>query len=75
MEDLQNLINNSIENPEQILNKETSESLKEHLKYLHDILLKNSDKLKQKNENLIIKHTDNDQIWEQLKLHLDILNK
>ncbi|KRX09359.1 hypothetical protein PPERSA_04665 [Pseudocohnilembus persalinus] len=76
MEKLQNLIEQVEKNPLWILEKNNENDQKETIKQIHDNLIQNSVNLqKQKNEKLITKGTDLDQIWEQLKIHFDILTK
>jgi U3 small nucleolar ribonucleoprotein component len=55
---------------EENINFESSDP-KELIKNLHDSFLQDSKILKCKDEKLIIKNMDNDQIWEQINLHLN----
>lgn len=45
------------------------------MKSLHDILVTDSSKFKIKNEHLVVANMNDDQIWEQLTIHLGVLDK
>lgn len=70
MDKIQEFTELALENPlELVLNLSESE-LREKVKIIHDKLIQESDRIKSKNEKLIIKNTDTDQIWEQIKMHI-----
>lgn len=62
---------NLVENQE---NRVVTSSLS-MMKSLHDILVTDSAKFKIKNENLVVSNMNDDQIWEQLTIHLNVLDK
>lgn len=55
-------------------NKMVSSSLS-MMKSLHDVLIADSSKFKIKNEHLVVANMNDDQIWEQLTIHLGVLDK
>ncbi|EAS02259.1 Mpp10 protein (macronuclear) [Tetrahymena thermophila SB210] len=69
---------NLISQPQIIVENEDDKVSKQALsmiKQLHDNLINQSKKFKIKNENLVVKNMNEEQIWEQINIHLDTLDK
>ncbi|KAL4489482.1 hypothetical protein ABPG72_002778 [Tetrahymena utriculariae] len=69
---------NLISQPEIIVENENDKVSKQALsmiKQLHDNLISESKKFKIKNENLVVQNMNEEQIWEQINIHLNTLDK